>query len=314
MPATNTGSYFARDTNSTITQCAVAASDASYRLNNNFTISLWHAGQPGTNKNIASMWRESSNERLWLLSNQSDGTMRVILSHNGTGISYNAKTATACLDFSWKHYVLTFASGTILFYVNNVLQTMTVTTAWTAGSVSLYASATNVQAMLAGKNPNAPIADDAGGGCYGDFSLFNKVLSTAERTELYNLGRPRTASHSAYSASCTNHWPVDQSDSSTTLRDAKNGAGSNMTIIKSGANAVFDASQNYPKVEDPAQPGNVVSGVVFDVNQVGTYVTYTAAEIADAVWDEATSGHVSAGSFGLFVQKLLTLTKFLGLK
>jgi hypothetical protein len=40
----------------------------------------------------------------------------------------------------------------------------------------------------------------------------------------------------------------------------------------------------------------------------------TAAEIADAVWDEVMSGHTTADTFGAQVQKLLTLAKFLGLK
>lgn len=37
-------------------------------------------------------------------------------------------------------------------------------------------------------------------------------------------------------------------------------------------------------------------------------------DIADAVWDEATADHTSATAFGGFVQKLLTVAKFLGLK
>lgn len=40
----------------------------------------------------------------------------------------------------------------------------------------------------------------------------------------------------------------------------------------------------------------------------------TAGQVADAVWDEAISAHVSSGSFGERIQKLLTQTKFLGLK
>jgi hypothetical protein len=40
----------------------------------------------------------------------------------------------------------------------------------------------------------------------------------------------------------------------------------------------------------------------------------SAATNAAAVWDKATSSHTSAGSFGAFVQKLLTTAKFLGLK
>lgn len=50
-------------------------------------------------------------------------------------------------------------------------------------------------------------------------------------------------------------------------------------------------------------------------NRTGTYnPAPSAADIADAVWDEATSGHTTAGTFGLLIQKLLTVAKFLGLK
>lgn len=40
----------------------------------------------------------------------------------------------------------------------------------------------------------------------------------------------------------------------------------------------------------------------------------TAGQIADAVWDEALSGHVSSGTFGQKLGKLLTTINFLGLK
>lgn len=46
----------------------------------------------------------------------------------------------------------------------------------------------------------------------------------------------------------------------------------------------------------------------------GTLVAPTATEIADAIWDEATSGHTTPGTFGAFIQKLLTFSNFLGLK
>lgn len=40
----------------------------------------------------------------------------------------------------------------------------------------------------------------------------------------------------------------------------------------------------------------------------------SASTIADAVWDEAMSGHTTAGSFGDFVQKLLTVSRMLGIR
>lgn len=40
----------------------------------------------------------------------------------------------------------------------------------------------------------------------------------------------------------------------------------------------------------------------------------TAAQIAERVWDEDMADHTTAGTFGFFVQKLLTFAKFLGTK
>lgn len=40
----------------------------------------------------------------------------------------------------------------------------------------------------------------------------------------------------------------------------------------------------------------------------------TAAQIAERVWNEPTVGHTTAGTYGTFVKKLLTIGKFLGLK
>lgn len=40
----------------------------------------------------------------------------------------------------------------------------------------------------------------------------------------------------------------------------------------------------------------------------------TAAQIAARVWNEDMTGHNTADTYGLFVRKLLTVAKFLGLK
>jgi len=40
----------------------------------------------------------------------------------------------------------------------------------------------------------------------------------------------------------------------------------------------------------------------------------TPAQIAQAVWDEPLALHTTSGSYGVFVKKLLTVAKFLGLK
>jgi hypothetical protein len=55
---------------------------------------------------------------------------------------------------------------------------------------------------------------------------------------------------------------------------------------------------------------------VIATNSAGLIVGAGAdpTDIADAVWDEATTGHTAAGTFGKLIQKMLTVAKFLGLK
>lgn len=54
----------------------------------------------------------------------------------------------------------------------------------------------------------------------------------------------------------------------------------------------------------------VTDGFITDISALPS-----AAEIADAVWDETTSTHTTSGTFGNHVgKKLLSVAKFLGLK
>lgn len=55
-------------------------------------------------------------------------------------------------------------------------------------------------------------------------------------------------------------------------------------------------------------------GLVEATIAVGTPQALTAEEVAAAVWNENRTSHITADSFGEFVQKLLTTAKFLGLK
>ncbi len=58
--------------------------------------------------------------------------------------------------------------------------------------------------------------------------------------------------------------------------------------------------------------GNNSAGLIF--NQGQSIGQGDLDNIADAVWDEAISGHTTSGTFGSWVQKkLLTVSKFIGL-
>ena len=74
------------------------------------------------------------------------------------------------------------------------------------------------------------------------------------------------------------------------------------------------SNNNFFDVENGILNQNGVS--IIAGNSAGLIVGAGAdpADIADAVWDEVTSGHTTASTFGLLAQKLLTVAKFLGLK
>lgn len=269
------GSFYTRVTDDSSHGYAKAAVDTSYRLTNNWTHSFWIMAGPSINKNIFSQWEETGNKRAFLYSTQADGKFRTIFSWDGTNFSLH-KTHTAVFDYSWIHIMVSFASGVQTVYVNNVAQTMDQTIAWGGGAAGLFAS--DAQVMIGAKNPASPPNDDQPGGCVTNFSMWNKVLSAGERTELYNNGSPKDLStHSAY-ASCTNWWRCDQSDTAPTLVDSKNGSASDMTITASGTSGVFAASSNYPSYSQDPGVANVASGttyVIEGVNLTGTLVPVT---------------------------------------
>lgn len=308
--AFSTGSYFSRETNDSSRAYARAAADNSYKYYNNITWSFWAALVPSVNRNIFSMWEDvASANRCWLFSTQSDGTFRVIFSWDGTNFS-NHKTVSAHLTGEWKHFCITFASGTFYVYINNALQTLTTTTAWTGGAVALHSA--GQQVMIGSKNPGTPPIDNSPSGNFNNFSMWSKVLSTDERTELYNSGRPGDLSAHSAVANLTNWWRADQSEAAptTTLTDAKNGSGSNMTITASGTSGVFGVSGSHAKLEDYPSIANVLTGIEYDGgDKTGTL------DIATSVWSAATASYATSATFGEKVgSKLLTADDFVGLK
>jgi hypothetical protein len=289
--AFSTQSYYTNSSNDSSKGYAIAASDASYQYYNNMTWSMWVAMGPGNSKHIWSLWEQvSGNNRSWLFSTQTDGSVRCLFSWNGTSFSLH-KSAVLVHDYSWKHIVFTFASGSFSCYVNGSLVSLTQTIAWGGGAAALHNPA--IQHIIGAHSPSAVTADTAPSGSMNNFSLWNVVLSPAEILELYNNGMPYDISTHSAAANLTNWLRMDQTSTSTTLTDTID-SGANATIVASGTSGEFKQGNNYANSNPIEIP--------------------TAAEIADAVWDEDITTHTTASTSGLLLQKLLTVAKFLGLK
>lgn len=277
--AFSSSSFFAADTNNTTRNYAKAADHTSYKIYNNMTWSMWVACGPGTNKNLWSLWDTVSGaKRSWLFSNQVDGKFRIILSWDGTNFSLH-KTANPIFDYSWKNIVVTFASGVFACYINDVTQTLDQTIAWGGGAVALNSG--GVPHMIGSEESTAPVADKTFGGCFSNFSIWNKVLSAAERTALYNGGRPGDlTAHSAF-ANCVTWIRADQSDTAPTLVDSITSS-ANMTIVKSGANPFFGASTQHATVSTDPGITNVRFGTTYITDgdaKTGSLVSSSGAHI-----------------------------------
>ncbi len=244
--AYSSGSYWNVSSNDTSHGRATAAADASYRIYDNLTVGIWVAGGSGNNKHICSLWDQVSGaKRSWLMSNQTDGGLRMLASWDGTNFS-NIKTPAGSMDFSWKLWVWTFASGAQAIYGNAVSQTLTTTTAWTGGTAPMFTSTTKL--MFGGHSEGTPPADTSPGCAMNNFTLWNKVLSQAEITELYNNGMPFDPQTHSASGNLTNHFRMDQSDTYTgtgsTLVDSKNSA-ANAILTFSGTSGKFTKGTQY---------------------------------------------------------------------
>lgn len=271
--AYSTGSFGQRDTNDTSKGYGMTAADNSYKYYNNITWNMWVCLTPSTNKNLWGMWEEATNNRCWLFSTQTNGTFRVIYSWDGTNFSLHT-TSGVPFNGSWVMITNTFASGTFNTYFNaGAAQTLNQVIAWGGGAVALHSAG---QRLLVGsQNPASPVADKSVGGFLSNYSMWNKVLSAAERTELYNNGVPTNLLNHSAAANLTNWWPMDQADTAPTLRDAKNGSGSAMTITTSGTSGYFAASGLYPTRSTDPGVANVRFGTTYVLdgeNKTGTMI------------------------------------------
>lgn len=277
MAVLSTKSYYTQQSNDSSHGRAKAASDASYQYYNNMSWSMWLAMGPGNSKHIWSLWEQvSGNNRAWLFSTQTTGAFRMLFSWNGTSFSLHT-TPINVLDYSWKHVAVTFTNGVMKCYVNGVLQSLTETIAWGGGAAGMHNPA--IEHIIGSHSPSAPPADTSPNGSYSNFSIWSKVLSAAEISEIYNNGTPGNLSAHSAVANLTNWIKMDQTDSGSTLVDTID-SGANLTITESGTSGQFNQGDNYP--------------------------ANWQAQIAEGVWNALTASYATASTFGKLVSDIAT--------
>lgn len=262
MSAFSAKSMWTLATDNTTLVYAKAGSDPSYKYYNNMSWSMWGMWNPCTiTKQLFSMYEDtSSNNRAWLFSTQTNGTLRAIFSWDGTNFA-DVTTQNSVLDFGWHHFAITFSNGAIQIYVDGVLQTLTTIIPWTGGSVGLHAA--NLPLLIANYDPTSgPNNDASADGCYSNFSMWSKVLTQSDVTALFNNGQPGNLVNHPSFANCTNWWRMDQTDTLPTLTDSV-ASGASMTVHTSGSSPQWSTTHNVPIYFSDPGVSNVLAGVQY---------------------------------------------------
>lgn len=134
---------------------------------------------------------------------------------------------TALTAGVWQHIVVTYAGGS---NINGGRAYKNATVGDTPASAALTSTFTNIAEFVMGaRNTAFPYS-----GNMDEVSVWNKALSQAEITELYNSGQPGDLNdHSAYS-NLQSWWRMGDGDTSPTIQDQKGSVDGTMTNMSAG--------------------------------------------------------------------------------
>lgn len=165
-----------------------AGNAASLDITTSITVSGWVKGSTQSgNMGILAKFRSEFNTRSWAIYSEGVTNKVTILLTQTGAYPANAKLYTSSipvLDNTWHHISFTFTSNALKFYVDGVEDTGITKT--TDNSVSsLYSTVENVHIG----SFSSPIATQYFAGSLDDVRVYNRALTAAEVTSLYNLGR-----------------------------------------------------------------------------------------------------------------------------
>lgn len=151
----------------------------STQISNNFTVCIWI--NPAANKNhdfFANMWHFQDSGLL--LGINANGKLRQFFSNGTTGTSANGSIGSVIPLNQWTHIVYTWASGISNFYINGILD-------------SSFNGSGTVTSIMYNSIYDLIIGRDSGGsdeffsGSVDSPRIYNRVLSQAEITQIYNF-------------------------------------------------------------------------------------------------------------------------------
>lgn len=209
-----------------------------------FAWARWNSAS--VNLVIIGKWEASDSERSFLISAGDTDSSKLLVLLSGSGASAQKTyrgSVTALQTGAWHFVGFTFAGGTdtLKCYVDGAEDTGLTKVSDTALGGSIFNSAAKCMIGALSKNAGGAIASYWNG--YVDqATIWDKALSAAEVTELYNSGHPGDARTHSASANLKHYWPIGEGSDSNTFFDdivgANDGTGVN---IESG-----DIQTNIP--------------------------------------------------------------------
>lgn len=213
------------------TSIGSAGNILSFERTNSFSISAWCRGDYLNQYPIIGKIADVGGGVLrgWgLLVDGGAGSVSQILLVLGNNLDTNnaifVKTSTAIQLDTWAHIVATYNGSSqgagVHIYINGVDESVELQA---DGLVSTIVHGGNVEFGA------APAVGFQGDGNTCSSSVYNRVLTQLEVTELYNSGSPGDVSSYASYSSCLNYWKMGQGDTLPTLTDTKSGQNITMT-------------------------------------------------------------------------------------
>ena len=239
------------------------ASILDYGSTNSFSASAWFKTSDVVSTQVILGKKQTSGTAAGYMMRVTSSALQIIIG-DGTN-TVTANSASTLLPNTWYQGVIVLNRATNLasVYINGVLS-------GTPQSISVVGSLSNALAFRIGAVNNNVTS---WGGSLDDVRVYNRVITQAEITTLYNLG---TASLSANTQprSMTDgligYWTFNGPDISATTATDKSGSGNNGTLTsfpstlasvitagKSGQALVFDGTATNIDLNDTNEPGAI---------------------------------------------------------
>jgi len=212
-----------------VNEFVVVGGVGNFERTTKFSISCWFKTSSAAAEFIVSRQANSGLFPGWNMFIEAGQIKAALINNNGTSNRIFIRTNSTFNDSNWHHLVMTYdgSSNTsgLFLYLDGSLEAITVIT--NALSASILTSA-NFQ--ISGRDgPNVVL-----NGSVDETAIYDKNLSAAEVTEIYNSGIPKDLSSLTTSANLLNWWRMGDGDIFPTLLDNISTDDATMVNMESG--------------------------------------------------------------------------------